>query len=294
MGFRAEFNKMRSQGGSPKLTQEIEKEVMEVAKAKDAELTDVGDPDTAELPNPFVDGAAIDNPTVQVESPLPDKIPAPVETKKVPIKINGKTFDSVEDAMEYAAQVERDLEKQEAFNKGLQANKAPEAPKPAEIKKIKKIADKFFEDPEAAMEELEAHMEERAQKLFESREAAKDAAKTQAENIKNTWDNFYKTNADLAEWQNEVDIVFQRERGRLENVKADVALAEIADLTRKYVASVKERALPKTTLPPRTVVSPQGGGKAATATTTPATEKKVSFASQVRSTNKRTVLQDED
>lgn len=294
MGLRKEFQMMRQAGGAPKITAEADATASADAKAKAATETKVENPDAPEneLPNPFKHGQAL-NEIAPLTDSEPPVIPAPKVETKAKVKINGKEFASIEEATEYAAKIEIELEKQEAFRKGQESNKPVETAKPAEKKKILKIAEKLFEDPDATFEALEAHFSEMADRRAEERDNKKTAAQQAVDTAKQTWDNFYKNNADLSDWQDEVNVVLNREWKRLENVKADVALAEVAELSRKYISSLKEKSLPKQVLPSKTVVSPQGGQQSTTATSESTTKKKLSFADQVRSTNKRTAAQQE-
>jgi hypothetical protein len=291
MSFSDEFKKMRAQG-APKVTPEIDKETQEAAASKDAAAPPSEDPDAAQYGEPLKDGQVVAGaPEVQPDVVIP---PPKEEPKKVPIKIKGKTFESVEEAMAYAEAELNEVEKDKAYLKGKEdALKPAEPVKPAEKKKILKIAEKLFENPDEAMEELEAHFAEMADRRAEAREAVKTEAQIKAEATAKAVEDFYKANADLAEWQDEVNMVVERNNAYLKTLPQDKIAAEAARLSREYVASVKEKALPRQTLPSKPAITPAGGFKSNTATNKPATENKVSFAQQVRSTNKRTVMQDE-
>lgn len=291
MSFSEEFKKMRSVG-APKVTPEIDKEAQESAAAKDAAAPPSEDPDAALIGESLKHGDVIGAPPEVV----PDVVipPPKEEPKKVKIKIGGKEFDSIEEAQAFADQTLAEAEKKEAYLKGKEdATKTPEPVKPAEKKKILKIAEKLFENPDEAMEELEAHFAEMADRRAEAREAVKTDAQLKAEAQAKAVDDFYKANADLADWQDEVNFVVDKNNAFLKTVSPDKLASEVARLSREYVASVKEKALPRTVLDSKPAISPAGGSKSNTATPKPATENKVSFAQQVRSTNKRTVMQDE-
>ena len=288
MSFGAEFRNMRAAGGAPKITETAAKEAETVASEKAAAPPPEVDPQEATFSQPFVDGQAMEDSAPQ----LPPVIPAPkVETKKA-IKINGKTFESEEEAYEYAANLERELEKKEAYAKGLEDSK-PKVATPAEKKKILKIAEKLFEDPEATFEELEAHIIELAERKMNEMDNKKTEAQQKAEQMKKDVDNFYKNNSDLVEWQDEVDLVVKNNWASLSQLPKDQIMVEAARLSRAYVASVKERALPKSALASRPAHTASSGMQSTTTTQQPATEKKVSFAAQVRSTNRRTAMQGE-
>ncbi len=289
MSFGAEFRNMRAAGGAPKLTPEVAKEAADVAAQKASAEPAVVDPDAQTFGQPFVDQQVIGE---EIEAAPPVIPPPKPEAKNIPVKINGKTFDTVEEATEYFSNLERELEKKEAFEKGKESA-LPKEVKPAEVKKIKKIADKLFEDPEAAMEELEAHFNEMAEKRLEEREQKKTQAQLKSEQIKKDTEDFYKNNADLSDWQDEVNWVVTRNWDSLVKLPKEQIMTEAAKLAREYVASTKERLLPKQNLPSRIAQTSSQGGKSATATTPQTTEKKISFSEQVRSTNRRTTAEHE-
>lgn len=296
MGFGAEFKNMRQNGGAPKITESAAKEAEAEATTKATAEPEVEDPDAGTFQQPFMDGQTLGEAS-EADGEEAPVVPAPKpEAKKVAITLGGKKFDTVEEAMEYAAILERDLEVKEAYAKGLETAVKPQSSeqvKPTEVKRIKKIADKLFEDPDAAMEELETYILEMAEKRIEARENAKSQQQQQVETAKKTWENFYQSNNDLAEFRDEVQLITDREWSRLQHMPVKEGLEEIARLSRAYVSSMREKLLPKQNLPSRSAQTASQGGKATTATPQPATEKKISFAQQVRSTNKRTAMQGE-
>ncbi len=90
-----------------------------------------------------------------------------------------------------------------------------------------------------------------------------------------------------------MNLVTQRNWEILKDLPAEKGMQEIAKLTRQYVNSVKEKALPKQVLSSKPAFTSGSGQQSATATKKPTTEKKISFIDQVRSTNKRTAIQSE-
>lgn len=295
MSFGAEFRNMRSVGGAPKVTEAVAKEAEAVVTEQAAQEASVppqaADPDAATFAQPFMQGEATE---LNVGQPDAIIIPPPkIEPKKVGVKINGKHFDSAEEAFEYAAGLERELEKKEAVEKYIESTKAKTDIKPAEKKKIQLLAEQLFENPEGTFEQLQDYILELADKRVEAREAQKTEAQQKAEQIKADVDNFYKANADLVDWQDEVNLVVTRNTQALQGLPKDQIASEVARLSREYVASIKERALPRQALPSKTVTGPGQGARSTTATQSPATKKDISFASQIRSTHKRTVMQDE-
>ena len=292
MSFAAEFKQMKSAGGAPKLTESASKEITAtnaaIAATPAPELTEAQKAD-AMLMSPLVDGQTFGE-AAQVQTPEDIVVPPakPVAPAKT-YKINGKTFATEDEALDYAAKLEIELEKKEAFDKGRESAK-PVEQKPPEVKISKRIADKLFEDPEAAIEDIQALIMEQAKKIVEDRESAREAKIEQAKTKEQLWDGFYKSNSDLSDWNNEVNIVYEREFNNIADLPVNEALAKLAEMSRAYVSSVKERALPKQILPSKTAIT-SSGGMPATTTKITATQKKISFADQVRSTNKRTTTQ---
>ncbi len=292
MSFGAEFRKMRETGGSPKVTAEAATEAETAATEKVKAEAEAPAEETAEavFQNPFVDGQVLEDVSVGDEPPV---IPPPKpEQAQKKIKINGKTFDNIEDAADYAAKLEIELEKKEAVEKALEAQK-PKAEAPKIDKATKKIAEKFFEDPEAAFDEFDELVTKKARQMIEEMDNQKTQAAKAKADADNAWQSFYKNNSDLVDWQEEVNLVTQRNWEIVKDLPAEKGLAEIAKQTRAYINSLKEKALPKQVLSSKIVTSPTSGLQSATATKKGTTEKKVSFIDQVRSTSKRTAMQSE-
>lgn len=293
MSFGAEFRKMREGGGSPKVTAEIsaEAETTAAAKAKAEADSPAEEPIEAVFQQPFQDGQTLD--AVASAGDEPPVIPAPKpEQAPKKIKINGKTFDTMEDAADYAAKLEIELEKKEAVEKALEAQRPK--PEPVKIdKETKKIAEKFFEDPEAAFEDFSELVTKKARQMIEEMDTKKTQAAKAKADAENAWQTFYKDNSDLTDWQEEVNLITQRNWDLIKDLPAEKGLSEIAKQTRAYINSLKEKALPKQVLSSKIVTSPTSGLQSATATKTQTTEKKISFADQVRSTSRRTALQSE-
>lgn len=291
MSFAQEFKNMRSAGGAPKREDTPAPAPVATPDATPAAPVEAAPAVDEQYQNPFQHGQTFGE-AVVADDPAAEPVvpPAKEEPKKKVVKINGKTFNSEEEAFEYAASLEIELEKKDAFEKGkAAATPAPAAP--PQIKITKKIADKLFEDPEGAIEDLQKLVIEAAEKIVDDRDAKKEAAIQQKKTTEQLWDGFYKNNADLADWTDEVNIVFQKELPNIGDLPTSVALDKLAELSRAYVKSVKERALPKQVLPSKTALTGGSGGNPATATKTQTTEKKISFADQVKSTNKRTAMQ---
>lgn len=307
--FMQEFKQMKQAGGAPKITEEVEKDTAAVAKAKDEELKATGgteemDEETKEMYKQagYDIGKTLGEAARESEQTLgqaaeavqqEDKTKVPEKTvPEKKIRIGTKEFANADEALAYAQELDAIQQREEAFKQGQESVK----PKPepvVEQKKIKKVAELMFENPEAAMELLEQIIEETADKKVADFDNQKTAKAEQIKRAETTWETFYTSNKDLSDFKDEVNFITKREWHRLEHMKESEGLAEIAKLSRAYIASLKEKMLPRQELPSKTVQSPAGGTQSTTTTSKPATPKFESFASQVRSLNKRTVLQDE-
>lgn len=293
MGFGEEFRNMRANGGSPKITDEASKVAATDAEAlaKAEPVQAAADPDVAIYQQPFTDQQTLGEAVQEGDEPPVIPPPKPEQAAKK-VKLNGKTFDSMEDALDYAAKLEVELEKSEAVKKALEDIK-PKPAAPVTEKETKKIAEKFFENPEEALEDLSDLITKKAEQIIENREKQKENAHKAKADAEAAWTSFYKDNSDLVDWQEEVNLVTQRNWESIKDLPAEQGLAEIARQSRAYVASLKERALPKQALSSKQAVTSSAGGKLATATKAQTTEKKLSFIDQIRSTNKRTAIHSE-
>lgn len=290
-GFATEFKNMKEKGGAPKIDeatkQAAEAAALEADNAAPAEV----DADTAILNFNLTQTLSE---TVADETKAPPDIPAPkVETAKK-IVIAGKEFNTVEEAVAFAEFEAQEAAKQAAYAKGvIDSTKPKEEPKPVETKRIKKIADKLFENPDEAMEDLESYVTELVDKKIAGFDQEKTQAQIQAETRQKTWDSFYKQNADLAEYTEEVQLVLDKNWDSIKDLKTDAGLAKIAELSRAHIQSQKEKYLPKTTLSSKPAVTASASSKSTTATNNPATKKDDSFLGQVRTLDKRNAGQRE-
>ena len=269
--FAQEFKNMKSQG-APK-TQES----TDTAPETPNQTTMAPDSDLAIFGQPF-------------QAPAPSEPPvltAPKVEPKVEIKIGGKTFESQQDALNYANELALIQLQDEAFKQGLEVNKPKPAVEP-EPDLDEELANEIFENPKAAIAKLRKQIRTEMQKDINSNDEAKIMAVQREAQIKSTWDNFYKTNSDLSDFNDEVNTVLSREWAKLEKLPAEKGMEELAVLSRKYVASLREKILPKQALSSAQAKTGGASGIPASATLVPATQEKVSFISQIKTMNKRT------
>lgn len=287
--FTEEFKSMRS-GGAPKVTEDASKAAEANASEKAAsEASEETDTDTAVLNFNLTQTLGEATADESTEAPV---IPPPKAETQKKIKINGKEFNTVEEATEYAAQLEIELEKKDAFQKGVESAKPKEAA-PKEIDFDEELANELFENPKEAIKKLRAKIKEQ----MEADLTSKDTQKAQAEAIEKqrvkTWEGFYKSNADLSDFQEEVQLVVDRNWATLEKMPVEAGMAKIAELSRAYVESMKQKLLPRQELKSKQAITAGASTSSATATKKQATEKPVSFISQLGTINRRKAGQQE-
>lgn len=190
--------------------------------------------------------------------PMPNLDP-PKETVKTKIKIGAQEFDDVEKAIAYAQELELAVLQQDAFNAGKEAAKKPvEAAKPERTIEDE-LADQLFEDPKKVLQEYKKHIAEEIKTQIKQEE-------TQAQQIKQTWDSFYETNADLSKHSEVVKYIMEKNWNEIGYLPLDKGLSKLAEKTRAFLGSYREQALPNKELPSKAAVTPMGGNPA---TTTP-------------------------
>lgn len=286
--FAEEFRNMRSTAGAPKVENAPDVQPEPQVQGEPAVEEIATDPDLALFTIPTNMGEEPEKPAPSE----PPTIPAPKNEPEKKIVINGKEFNSVAEAVAYAEFEATEAAKKEAYAKGvIDSTKPKEEPKPVEPSKVKKIADKLFENPEEALLDLENLVNEIADKKIEARESAKETAQATAKQREEAWNDFYKANNDLSQFHDEVQFVVNKNWAAIEKLPVDKGMAKIAELSRAHINSMKEKFLPKQVLNSKQVVTPNGSSVPATATNKQATEKPVSFMSQLSTINKRNANQ---
>jgi len=285
MTFATEFKNMRTaSAGAPKAPE----------TATPATTTPEATPEP-EVDHPLKDGHTMSaEPTAPEVTPEAPVIPPPKPETKAKVKIGNKEFESYEEAMAYAEAEVIQAEKDKAYAQGIKDSaKQPEKPAPEPEPDLdEELAQQIFENPKEAIKKLKEQIRKEMSSTVTAAEKAKTDAAERAQKIKEETENFYKNNADLVDWQDEVNLVVQKNWNTLSKLPADKIASETARMARDYVESVRVKALPKQELPSKIVNGPSSSNPTTT-TTKPATENKVSFVAQVRSTNKRTVTQNE-
>jgi hypothetical protein len=212
-------------------------------------------------------------------APTPEApAPAPAQAKPAPIRIGTEVFETPEEAIKYATELQLELAKKDAYELGKSANQTPkdEAPTRDEFDDLE---DKIFENPKETIKKIIEMAEERAEKRITTKQAK------QAE-IETTWRNFYSSNQDLADNKDVVDFIMQKNWNEVGTIPVDKALKIIAEKTRSFLSSRKVSTLPTTELPSAPAVT-TAPGVPTTQTVNKKEEIAVDFIAQLNKHRKR-------
>ena len=206
---------------------------------------------------------------------------APEKQGKTKITIGDKHFETQEEAFAYAQELALSKVADEAYREGVQSTRVqdlgPEVDPAQEF--LKKIGDKLFEDPAAALAEYGEFIKQSTQKDSEAK-----TARVQSEQA--MWDGFFKTNPDVAEFPDWFKQYTVTQLDKYGNLQADKALQEISKNFRGMLKIREDALKPKTELAETsTTVVPASGNPA------PSGEKSLAealdFISAVRKHGKR-------
>ena len=206
------------------------------------------------------------------------------------IRIGGQDFNSMEDAIKYANDLELSVREQEAFNAGKESAKpkVEAAPEP-EIEDL--LEEELFVNPKEALKKYKQHILKEMQKETAKEKSAEQKARDAEATRQKTWNDFYSKNTDLAKNQEFVNFVLSK-NPELLAMNAEKALEVLANKTREYISSVRDTQLPTQELQSKPVIAPKGGSPS-TATKPQTTEKAIDFISQLRKLNKNKAVQPE-
>ncbi len=251
----------------------------EAAPAADTETSQGSPKELAHAPanDLFNQVAKPDEPTptppVVAQEPTPN---APA-TKK--IRIGTQEFDTAEDALAYAQELELSLMQSEAYKQGVESARAKEPVVPAKTIEDE-IDQELFENPKQA--------------LLKYRKAITDEIKTEIkteatreQNVRSTWNKFYTDNADLARSSDVVDMVLQKNWSELGHLPVDKAMAKLAEKSRALLSSYKENALPSKELPRSVVQATTASGTPAPAVAAKKENSALDFVTQINQNRKR-------
>ena len=196
-------------------------------------------------------------------------------------KLAGKEFQTQEEAWAYAEELEREKAAADAFRQGVemasQAQGSYPPPQPAAPPAPKEIDPLYYTDPQAYFQKMQAEIVDSARSRIRQEAQAEESKR-------NLWNKFYSDYPDLAPVHDIVAMTFEQNYKRLEHVKVELAMKEIAEKTRAKLKPYIEAAMPKVALPKvKTTASPGGANQV----TQPKTAgKPLNFAQQMKSLKK--------
>ena len=212
------------------------------------------------------------------EKPAPE-VKASEEPKESKIKIGDQEFDSPEKAIEYAQDLERAKLADDAYKKGF--TDAQPAEKSDEPSFEQKVSEMFFENPEEAIKLIREKTKEEAKQdiTVEQQRKAQE---------KQTWDNFYKENSDLANHRDLVEYTLQKNWNEVAYVDLQKGLKALASKARETLKGWQESSKPEIELPTGRAQMVGVTGDQPPAPAAPV-EKNVDFVSQVNKLRKRSL-----
>lgn len=222
-------------------------------------------------------------PTVDAAQEFAFKAPETVETiepapKSGRIKIGSEVFESAEDAIRYAEEMQTTLLQKDAFEQGRLSTQAKEEA-PAEVDPFDEMENGLFEDPKGTMKKIYSKAVEDAKKQVREEQVRE-------QNIRQTWDGFYSSNADLAQAKDLVDYMLQKSWSEIGHLPVETSLKILADKTRALIGSKREASLPSRELQSGPALSP-GASSSATKSVPKDTKVAVDFISQINKHRRR-------
>lgn len=176
---------------------------------------------------------------VQAEEPAQMEQEAQSETSEESkkIKIHGREFDTQEEAIKYAQSYIAEKQAQE------DAAKEPEEKQEASPEELmnqffQQQADMLFEDPATAMKNIWVQAVQSAKREIITEQ-------TQVQEERKIWDNFYKENPKLSEFQDVVAIVHQKNAGQWANLSVQEGLSKLAEETKKLLKMREDQLKPR-------------------------------------------------
>ena len=195
-----------------------------------------------------------------------------------PIRIGTKEFTTPEAALQYATELEAARIAEEAFNRGVQAAKPPEAEVKAKSY-IDEMAEELFSDPAKVI----ARIIEETEKKTKATIRQEDASKIEVEN---TWNSFYSQHTDLSQNQDIVKWITERDRAELSPLPVDQGLKIVAERARAVINKIRKDNVTETELPSgKSAVARSGGSPAPQIISTE--QKPIDFIHQVNKHRKR-------
>jgi hypothetical protein len=257
----------------------------EAAAAPAAEMTGLKDGQVIELGLP-VGSSPVDPSAVANVEPV--KAVAKVDDSPK-IRIAGKEFANMQEAIKYAEELELAKREDDAFKEGFKTAKGSEkkADEPPPKTYVEEAEELLFENPKKALEILKEGVRKEIFDTYDKMTADQQAAQTKQQQLNQIWEHFYTENADLAEAKEYVDYVLQRNWETLGGKPISESLPILAEQARKGLKITKQSASPAKELPSKPAVT-AGASSSSTGAQVQATPKKdMDFVSQLNTLRKR-------
>lgn len=202
------------------------------------------------------------------------------------IRIGSEVFDTPEEAIRYAEEMQVTLLQKDAYDQGKK-DAAPKAELPPEPDFFEGLENELFENPKEALKKVHAKALADAEKKSEEREKLKEQARVNAIAVDKMWEGFYSDNQDLVASKDIVKYVLDKNWDEVGHLTANKALPIIAEKARALLGSRKETILPSKELPSNQVVT-TSATSGATATGPKKEGAPLDFISQLNKHRKRT------
>lgn len=225
------------------------------------------------------------HPDQKVES-APKEMPV-VHAKEGKIRIGTEVFDTAEEALRYATELQTTIIQRDAFEQGKLSAQPKELP-PPEPDFFEEVESQIFENPKEAIKKIHQKAVEDAKKMMEERDVEKKKNEDIEKSRNETWNSFYTSNNDLSspEAQKVVKYILENNWKELGPMQADKALPILADRARSFIRSLKETQLPTSELQSGKVTT-TSSSNGATATVKEKTSSAIDFISQLNKHRKR-------
>jgi hypothetical protein len=199
--------------------------------------------------------------------------------KQGKIRIGTEVFETREEAIQYAEELQRTIMQKDAYEQGKLAAQPKQEETAKEKDFFEELEGEIFENPREAMRKLHAKVSEDTRRQIQQEQQAEQTKRE-------TWNSFYSANSDLATQKEVVDYVLQKNWNEIGHLPGDKGLRILAEKTRAFLGSTKLATLPTRELQSASAVVPHGGSPAVNAT---AKEKPQSldFISQVNKHRRR-------
>lgn len=283
-GFAQEIQQAFKKGSAAPVAETPVEVKQETASEPAAEMPGPKDGDTIEL---ATGSKPVEAPVKKLE-PTMEPIEEIVEKKTAPIKIAGKEFGSIDEAIQYAEQLEIASREEKAFAEGYEkAKEGTKEPEPPAKTLDDEVEEMLFENPKEAVKKLREGIQKEIFSAYEKMTAEQRQAQMIQQQREQTWNNFYQDNADLADSKDYIDFLLQKNWQTLGMKPADQALKELADLARKGLRLSKEASLPKTELQSKPAMMAGASTGATPQAQAPTDNEKIDFISQITKLRKR-------